>query len=259
VSKNTSQRKQKPLPEDQIAGETGKRTMAKTENQNALKHGAFAEAVILPQEDPKEFEELLASLNDEWNPDGPSEIHKVESIAIGLWRKRRFKRYIKSKLAKVAMIDSWTKRFREKDYDELVQVLEDIESGVPGCVTEDNLSDKLGRHWADRIKKLCPRKNYDNDSAWLTALARLICDLLDEKILREGQERTIDEEMSGEAFADREQSFEERIDSKIDRDIKALGQIKTMKAIGIGQRRAPITVEPLKQIESPPIQIVEGK
>jgi hypothetical protein len=65
--------------------------------------------------------------------------------------------------------------------------------------------------------------------------------------------------MSHEVFADREQAFEERIDSKIDRDIKALGQIKTMKAIGIGQRRAPITVEPLKQIESPPIQIVEGK
>jgi hypothetical protein len=36
--------------------------MAQIENLNPLKHGAFAEAVILPGEDPKEFEELLASL-----------------------------------------------------------------------------------------------------------------------------------------------------------------------------------------------------
>jgi len=31
-----------------------------------------------------------------------------------------------------------------------------------------------------------------------------------------------------------------------------------MKAIGIGQRRAPPPTEPMKQIESPTFQIVEG-
>jgi hypothetical protein len=35
--------------------------------------------------------------------------------------------------------------------------------------------------------------------------------------------------------ADSEQAVNERIDAKIDKDIKALGQIKTMKAMGIGQ------------------------
>jgi hypothetical protein len=32
--------------------------VCKNRNQNAVKHGAFAEAVILPGEDAKEFEEL---------------------------------------------------------------------------------------------------------------------------------------------------------------------------------------------------------
>jgi hypothetical protein len=68
----------------QPVGATGKRTVTMTENENslehralamtgnknALKHGAFAEAVILPQEDPKEFAELLSSLHNEWNPEG---------------------------------------------------------------------------------------------------------------------------------------------------------------------------------------------
>jgi len=30
-----------------------------------------------------------------------------------------------------------------------------------------------------------------------------------------------------------------------------------MKAIGIGRRSAPVTIEPVKQIQSPPIQVAE--
>jgi hypothetical protein len=69
--------------------------MTKCENKNALKHGAFAEVVILPDEDPNELKELRAALYDEWNPDGPSEIYRVDSIAMGMWRRRRFQRYMK--------------------------------------------------------------------------------------------------------------------------------------------------------------------
>lgn len=56
--------------------------------------------------------------------------------------------------------------------------------------------------------------------------------------------------MSDESFANREQDFQEQIDATIARDIKQLGQIKTMKAIGIGQNRQPATGEqPLHQID----------
>jgi hypothetical protein len=138
----------------------------------------------------------------------------------------------------------------------LEEIEEAIETGEFGAISEDYLSKKLNGFY---IKKAFPRKNYGTHAAWLSAVNRWLIDLARARLDREREERTLDQEMSHEVFADREQAFEERIDSKIDRDIKALGQIKTMKAIGIGQRRAPITVEPLKQIESPPIQIVEGK
>ena len=77
------------------------RALAMTGNKNALKHGAFAEAILVPREDPKEFAELLTSLHNEWNPEGATEIDKVNSIAMGLWRKRRFKRYIQNLVATV--------------------------------------------------------------------------------------------------------------------------------------------------------------
>jgi hypothetical protein len=54
-------------------------------NKSALKHGAFTEVVILPGEDPNELKELRAALYDEWNPEGPTEIDKVESIAMGIF------------------------------------------------------------------------------------------------------------------------------------------------------------------------------
>jgi hypothetical protein len=128
---------------------------------------------------------------------------------------------------------------------------------VVGDVTEENLSDKVGQHFADKIKKEFPRKNYDDDKSWLSAIISGIYDGIDKRILREGYRVPFDEDLSDEEFAEYEQKFEERVDAKIDKDIKQLGQIKTMKAIGIGRRSTPVTIEPLKQIQSPAIQVAE--
>jgi hypothetical protein len=67
--------------------------MSKNRNQNAVKHGVFAEVVILPGEDVREFEELHQSLINEYNPDGPSELDAVCTLAKCVWRKRRLARY----------------------------------------------------------------------------------------------------------------------------------------------------------------------
>jgi len=51
----------------------------------------------------------------------------------------------------------------------------------------------------------------------------------------------------------KELAFEERIDAKIDKDIVALGRIKTMKSMGLGRRHVVVD-QPVQQIDSPPIQ-----
>jgi hypothetical protein len=136
-------------------------------NKSALKHGAFTEVVILPGEDPNELKELRAALYDEWNPEGPTEIDKVESIAMGMWRKRRFQRYLQKTLGKSVGIGDAFRRNDRVEYDQLVSVLEHIESGT---LTEDNFSDKLPERWADEITKKSPRNRYDDDAAWLCAV-----------------------------------------------------------------------------------------
>ena len=62
--------------------------------------GAFTDVVILPGGGPNELKELRAALYDKWNPEGPTEIDKVESIAMGMWRKRRFQRYLQKTFGK---------------------------------------------------------------------------------------------------------------------------------------------------------------
>ena len=45
----------------------------KDRSKNALKHGAFSRELILPGESKKEYELLLAELEAEYSPSGPSE------------------------------------------------------------------------------------------------------------------------------------------------------------------------------------------
>src|SRR5262249_20250612 len=53
----------------------------KHKRANAQKHGIFAEPLVLPGEDPREFEALHSALIAEWTPSGPSEESRVFSIA----------------------------------------------------------------------------------------------------------------------------------------------------------------------------------
>ena len=65
----------------------------KDRSKNALKHGAFSRELILPGESRKEYERLLAELEAEYSPSGPSEIYLVNHLASLLWRERRLQVY----------------------------------------------------------------------------------------------------------------------------------------------------------------------
>jgi hypothetical protein len=66
----------------------GKQTVSK----NALKHGVFSKTLILTDEDPHEYKNLLDQLFNELHPTGLLEQTLVERIALTLWRQRRLVR-----------------------------------------------------------------------------------------------------------------------------------------------------------------------
>lgn len=58
-------------------------------SQNALQHGLLSRRLLLPSENPAEFQALLQQLQFELVPVGMLEFAMVERIAIAYWRQRR--------------------------------------------------------------------------------------------------------------------------------------------------------------------------
>ena len=65
--------------------EMGKRKVS----SNAIKHGLFSKNLILADEDPLDYQSLLAQLHTELSPSGVLEQILIERIAISLWRQKR--------------------------------------------------------------------------------------------------------------------------------------------------------------------------
>ena len=71
---------------------------AKYKRPNALKRGVYATPALIPGENRKEFDELLAELLDEYKPLGPSLRHAVHCLADSMWRLRRLKKSVQTEL-----------------------------------------------------------------------------------------------------------------------------------------------------------------
>jgi hypothetical protein len=59
---------------------------------NASRHGLFSSRLLLEDEDPAEFHELLADLRATLRPVGAVELGLIERIAVTMWRQRRLMR-----------------------------------------------------------------------------------------------------------------------------------------------------------------------
>src|ERR1035438_1359972 len=65
--------------------EQGKRNSAR----NSIRHGLLARTVVLEEESPERFLELLSGLMDEHLPSGASQVALVETMAVARWRQLR--------------------------------------------------------------------------------------------------------------------------------------------------------------------------
>src|SRR5258708_3069071 len=78
---------------------------------NGLKYGLYAQTLILPGEDPAEFEALLDRLDAEYQPATPTEEAFVSQIAMGTSRRARIHRmevaYYHHQHKKFTRYDDW--------------------------------------------------------------------------------------------------------------------------------------------------------
>ena len=75
-------------------------------SQNSFKHGLYSKHLILPDEDPAEFDHLRATLRDEHQPAGIIEEILVDELAQHFWRMRRF-RELEARALQPENLDTW--------------------------------------------------------------------------------------------------------------------------------------------------------
>src|SRR5580698_10373072 len=55
-------------------------------SMNALRHGLRARTVVLPDENREEFDQIHAGLQNQYQPQNPSEQYLVDQAAIAQWK-----------------------------------------------------------------------------------------------------------------------------------------------------------------------------
>jgi hypothetical protein len=141
----------------------------KWKRPNAQKSGVFAEPLILPGEDPREFEAIHSALIEEWTPSGPSEETKVFGMADAEWRKVRSRRFAQTKALSNSLNPA------HPAFDEARGLItfgylmcREPETAFAGCASYLR-SDKV-RH----LNQNFPRQNFGSVEEWAVAVTEEI-------------------------------------------------------------------------------------
>jgi hypothetical protein len=91
--------------------------------RNAVRHGLMSREAVLPEEDRKDYRNLLAELEAEYHPSGPTQEFLVREMASAQWRLRRLMRvetgYFRTRIAKARRWETnKDDRREENDHDE---------------------------------------------------------------------------------------------------------------------------------------------
>ena len=225
----------------------------KDRSKNALKHGAFSRELILPGESKKEYELLLAELEAEYSPSGPSEIYLVNHLASLLWRERRLQVYRQAKLEKrVRTIE------RKNESYHLMGVLKSLAPQLAAATTAKEVEAILAsKHFTPgAITSKVPQPRPDQEATWGPAIAAYLNEMEIPKQLHgiDAFTHALDYALDPREM-ERELLQENRLHEEIDRTIKRLAQAKGYKQLGLVAR---VDVNTSKLIEVSPNKAIES-
>jgi hypothetical protein len=72
---------------------------------NALKHGIDAQSIVIPGEDPEDYDALADAYHREYRPESPSEAFHIQTMLRAAWQKLRFAR-VEADLTRTLLAES---------------------------------------------------------------------------------------------------------------------------------------------------------
>ena len=198
--------------------------MSKPRNKNALKHGANAREVMFWSENYEDYEALRTELYLEFSPSGSTEEHLVQTLLDLRWRRRRLDCYERITIQK--RLD------QIRATNEISQHIENLRS----FATEFNeatdaekveaLLATFSPFYSNTVRDRWPLQTDEDPSTWGPKIAKGLLAWIPPRRHEQADEFMAMVDL--EAF-DMALARLERLDAMIDRTIKRLMQIKTMK------------------------------
>ncbi len=213
---------------------------------NALKHGANTKEVMLWNERYEDYEALRAELWLEFSPSGSTEEYLVRTLLDLRWRKRRLECYEQFTMQK--RLDEIREKREVKRYiEKLCSFADEFEEAKKKEIVE-TLLDHLEPEYSCFIQTKWPLQAGEDESNWGARIAEGILALKPPAVPEKADEFLAI--VDPEAF---DTSLErlERLDAMIDRTIKRLMQVRTMKQMN--GRLEPKLID-LSATRNPPAQ-----
>jgi hypothetical protein len=195
-----------------------------SKKRNALKHGANAKEVMLWDERREDYESIRVGLNREYTPDGTTEEYLVQAILDLLWRRRRLDRH-----GQITIQKRMDELFEANDRSLHIEVLRSLAPEFDEATTAEQVEAALARLepiYSSTILRDWPLQEGDDANAWGPKIAA--------GLLTWKPEPSHGGDDAFLAIIDLDESDIslariERLDAMIDRTIKRLMQVKTMK------------------------------
>lgn len=224
---------------------------------NALKHGAFSRAELLPWEDANEYEVLRRGLLEELQPEGPLQEDCVNTILSYMWRKRRVRDRrnldIAATLDRVENRVLWQEppplfetevegsmhalRTRQagpgnRPRDDYQQLL-DFSTSLYGELHASYLKlriDMLPTEFSDHLNEKVPCEKFEFTYQWVSAVKKEVDGVLLPMVRERAPKQKAYFETAAEFLAGdwilQDLDTEDRLDAGIDRAMKRLYQLK---------------------------------
>ena len=194
--------------------------------RNALKHGANAQKVMLWSEKYEDYEALRAGLREEWFPDGETEEYEVHALLDLLWRRRRLDRYEQIKMQKRLDVVRQANQ-TSRDMENLRGYVSEFNEAKTLEQVEAMLS-LLSPLYSNTIRHRWPLREGDDPNTWGPRIASGLSAWIPPVRHEEADEFI--EAVDLVSF-DQHLARIERLDAMIDRTIKRLVQLKSMKQV----------------------------
>ena len=206
--------------------------LKRAKKRNALKHGVYSRDIMLPAESFRGYDALVAELNEEWAPEGPTERSLVERLVGLYWRKQRLDRYENAKLKqRVEAIH---------EYNEINCHTQNLKNLAPefndakGVEAVEKILSRLSPFYNEITTDAVPRADSQDTTPWGPAIGACLS-TLEPKDQLEGAAKFI--AILDPDLVEINMARSDRIDEAVDRTIKRLMQVKTAKQIFPQMRR----------------------